>query len=80
MSREIIGRFIQDCDERTVIAFSDGSCLENPGPCGAESCIYLPGHTEPMKVEKFSETDSISIKVPTYDIKWETDNTKHTKS
>ncbi|MEW8544164.1 MAG: hypothetical protein AB2693_11575, partial [Candidatus Thiodiazotropha sp.] len=34
-----------------------------------------------MKVEKFSETDSISIKTPTYyDIKWEINNTKHTKS
>ncbi|MES9971053.1 MAG: hypothetical protein ABW092_13545 [Candidatus Thiodiazotropha sp.] len=29
-----------------------------------------------MKVEKFSETDSISIKTPTYDIKWEINNTK----
>ena len=33
-----------------------------------------------MEVEKFSETDSISINTPTYDIKWEISNTKHTKS
>ncbi|MEW8546096.1 MAG: hypothetical protein AB2693_21455, partial [Candidatus Thiodiazotropha sp.] len=33
-----------------------------------------------MKVEKFSETDSISIKTQTHDIKWEINNTKRTKS
>ncbi|MEW8547443.1 MAG: hypothetical protein AB2693_28385 [Candidatus Thiodiazotropha sp.] len=33
-----------------------------------------------MKVEKFSEADSISIKIPIYAIKWEINNTKHTKS
>ncbi|WAR01815.1 RNH-like protein, partial [Mya arenaria] len=25
----------------TVIAFTDGSCLGNPGPCGAGACIYF---------------------------------------
>ena len=47
MSREIIGNIIESCDERTAIAFTDGSCLGNPGPCGAGACIFLPGHTEP---------------------------------
>ena len=34
-SREIIEKIIEGCDENTVIAFTDGSCLGNPGPCGA---------------------------------------------
>ena len=38
-SREIIEKIIEGCDENTVIAFTHGSCLGNPGPCGAEACI-----------------------------------------
>ena len=40
-SREIIEKIIEGCDENTVIAFTDGSCLGNPGPCGAGACIYM---------------------------------------
>ena len=47
MSREVIGNMIEGCDEKTAIAFTDGSCLGNPGPCGAGACVFLPGHTEP---------------------------------
>ena len=47
MSREIIGNILESCDERTAIAFTDSSCLGNPGPCVAGACIFLPGHTEP---------------------------------
>ena len=47
MSREVIGNMIEGCDERTAIAFTDGSCLGNPGPCGAGACVFLPVHTEP---------------------------------
>ena len=31
-----------------MIAFTDGSCLGNPGPCGARACIYMPGYTDPI--------------------------------
>ncbi|MEW8545279.1 MAG: reverse transcriptase domain-containing protein, partial [Candidatus Thiodiazotropha sp.] len=47
-SREIVGTMIENCNEKTAIAFTDGSCLGNPGPCGAGACLYLPGHTEPI--------------------------------
>ena len=47
LSREVIGSVLNDCKERTAIAFTDGSCLGNPGPCGAGECIFPPGHTEP---------------------------------
>ena len=48
LSREIIGTIIENCSEKTAIAFTDGSCLGNPGPCGAGACIHLLGHTEPI--------------------------------
>ncbi|MCG8113581.1 MAG: reverse transcriptase domain-containing protein, partial [Candidatus Thiodiazotropha taylori] len=48
LSREVIGNIIESCDENTAIAFTDGSCLGNPGPCGAGACIFLPGRTEPI--------------------------------
>ena len=47
LSREVIGSMLDDCNERTAIAFTDGSCLGNPGPCGAGACKFPPGHTEP---------------------------------
>ena len=51
LSREIIGAIIEECDEKTAIAFTDGSCLGNPGPCGAGACLFLPGHTEPCTLK-----------------------------
>ena len=47
-SREIIEKIIDGCDEKTVIAFTDGSCLGNPGPCWAGACIYMPGYADPV--------------------------------
>ena len=48
LSRELIGNMLENCNETTAIAFTDGSCLGNPGPCGAGACIFPPGHTEPI--------------------------------
>ena len=49
-SREIIEKIIDGYYEKTVIAFTDGLCLGNPGPCGAGACIYtcMPGYTDPI--------------------------------
>lgn len=52
LSREIVGNLIEMCSERTAIAFTDGSCLGNPGPCGAGTCIFPPGHTEPILLKQ----------------------------
>ena len=30
------------------MAFTDGSCLGNPGPCGSGACIFVPNKTEPV--------------------------------
>ena len=51
LSRKIIGAIIEECDEKTAIAFTDGSCLGNPGPCRAGAYLFLPGHTEPCTLK-----------------------------
>ena len=51
-SREIIGEMVRGCGEDTIIAFTDGSCLGNPGPCGSGACIYLSGVTDPTRLRR----------------------------
>ena len=51
-SREIAGKLTEKCDMTTAIAFTDGSCLGKPGPCGAGACIFPPGHTEPVVLKQ----------------------------
>ncbi|MES9970162.1 MAG: ribonuclease H family protein [Candidatus Thiodiazotropha sp.] len=38
----IIQQLLLEAPARSSIAFTDGSCLGNPGPCGAGAVIYLP--------------------------------------
>ena len=52
LSREIIGGLIDQCDLTTAVAFTDGSCLGNPGPCGAGACVFLPGQTDPILLKQ----------------------------
>ena len=42
-SRNVVENLIKNsiC-EHTVLAFTDGSCRGNPGPCGAGSYVLLP--------------------------------------
>ena len=47
LSRQIIEEKIDKCTVDTAIAFTDGSCLTNPGPCGAGACIFIPGQEQP---------------------------------
>ena len=51
-SREIIGEMVRGCGKDTIIAFIDGSCLGNPGPCGSGACIYLSGVTDPTRLRR----------------------------
>ena len=41
-SRSIIQGLLYNCSPSSIIAFTDGSCQPNPGPCGAGSCIFMP--------------------------------------
>ena len=52
LSREIIGGLIDQCDAGTAVAFTDGSCLGNPGPCGAGACVFPPGAVEPVMLKQ----------------------------
>ena len=42
-SRNIAENLIKNSiSEHTILAFTDGSCRDNPGPCGAGSYVLLP--------------------------------------
>ena len=47
-SRAVISGTLEACSPDTLIAFTDGSCHPNPGPCGAGACVYLPHETSPV--------------------------------
>ena len=51
-SRSIIQGLLDNCAQRSVIAFTDSSCQPNPGPCGAGSCIFMPFQDTPICLKK----------------------------
>jgi ribonuclease HI len=51
-ARTLIRDIVEGCPPDTVIAFTDGSCQPNPGPCGAGSCIILPGSDNPIELRR----------------------------
>ena len=44
-------RFI-DSKFRSCFAFTDGSCLENPGPCGAGAVIFFPDDSRGLELTR----------------------------
>ena len=42
--KELVLDMMMEAPEGTAFAFTDGSCLTNPGPCGAGAVIYLDQH------------------------------------
>ena len=62
MFNAMIHEQIQETGPATVIAFTDGSCRGNPGPCGAGACLYLPRQEELIKLKKpVAKTASILL-------------------
>ncbi|MEW8544970.1 MAG: reverse transcriptase domain-containing protein [Candidatus Thiodiazotropha sp.] len=51
-SRSIIQSLLDSCTPDSAIAFTDGSCQPNPGPCGAGSCIFMPHQEIPVCLKK----------------------------
>ena len=51
-SRRLIEEQIDRCEVDTVFIFTDGLCRGNPGPCGAGTCLYLPGQEESVELKK----------------------------
>ena len=42
MGQNIMHEFLSEAPVRSCFAFTDGSCLENPGSCGAGAVIFFP--------------------------------------
>jgi hypothetical protein len=47
--RDLILQKITETTESTAIAFTDGSCLNNPGPCGAGAIVFVEEETTELK-------------------------------
>ena len=47
--RDLILQKITETTENTAIAFTDGSCLNNPGPCGAGVIVLVEEETTELK-------------------------------
>ena len=48
----MITHMITSAPEDTTLCFTDGSCLENPGPCGAGAVIYPPFNKGEIYIKK----------------------------
>ncbi len=46
LARQLTTDFITALPRSTLLAFTDGSALSNPGPCGAAAIIYVHGMQE----------------------------------
>jgi ribonuclease HI len=42
-ARRITEQQLRDTKDNTIVAFTDGSALGNPGPCGASAILYVNG-------------------------------------
>jgi ribonuclease HI len=52
-ARAILDNKLANLEEQTLVAFTDGSALNNPGPCGAAAVIYRDGlSSDPIILEK----------------------------
>ena len=51
MGKELVMDMMMEAPEGTAFAFTDGSCLTNPGPCGAGAAIYTDHH-QPVHLKR----------------------------
>ena len=62
LAKVTITNYVSNLAETTLIAFTDGSALGNPGPCGSAAIIYKDGYeNEPMRLHR-----PISVKSTSY--------------
>jgi hypothetical protein len=50
-SKEVVKDLIGDPTDTTIVAFTDGSCQGNPGPCGSGAVLY-PGDNEGIGLKR----------------------------
>jgi hypothetical protein len=48
--RDLILQKITETTDNTAIAFTDGSCLNNPGPCGAGAIVFVEEETTELSI------------------------------
>jgi ribonuclease HI len=53
-SKEVVKDLIGDPTDTTIVAFTDGSCQGNPGPCGSGAVLY-PGDNEGISLKRPAE-------------------------
>ena len=44
--KDVIDKLIKDWPEESILCFTDGSCIPNPGPCGAGAVLNIPGEED----------------------------------
>ena len=74
MGQNIIHELLSEAPDRSCFAFTDGSCLENPGPCGAGAVIFPDDPsglelTRPVAASDFI-WDFGKLPFPTYLVKY----------
>ena len=48
--KEVIQSMVNEVASSALVCFTEGSCLTNPGPCGAGAVIYHPeGHFDSIQ-------------------------------
>jgi ribonuclease HI len=50
--KEKFSAFIKTLPSSAITAYTDGSAVPNPGPCGAGAIIYFHGDTDPVRLFK----------------------------
>jgi len=60
-ARDKIQELLSEDEAGTVVAFTDGSCRGNPGPCGAGACICAPGEAMVELKQPVSKLASILV-------------------
>ena len=51
LGKEMVLDLMMEAPEGTTFAFTDGSCLTNPGPCGAGAVVY-PCDQDPVRLKR----------------------------
>ena len=58
-ARELISSHLRPLPRASLVIFTDGSSLENPGPCGSSAIIYTHGLAqEPVVLRRPLSTKS----------------------
>ena len=60
-AREVVEGLLDGINNNTVVAFTDGSCRGNSGPCGAGSYIILPNNEKVALKQPVSKLASIAL-------------------